>query len=106
MATMPDIALFSDDQEDPIAWALIGLDGSLTSLHVEEEWRKRGLGVLVARKIFRDGMAVFWKHSGAADPRFAHAYVAEGNIASESLLRKAEGVFGWNVHWIHTNLGA
>jgi hypothetical protein len=104
MATMPDVALFSDGQDDPIAWALIGLDGSLTSLHVEEDWRKRGLGVLVAQKIFHDGMAVFWKHSGASDPLFAHAYVAEGNIASESLLRKAEGVFGWNVHWIHTNL--
>jgi hypothetical protein len=106
MATMPDIALFSDDRDDPIAWVLIGLDGSLTSLHVEEEWRKRGLGVLIARKVFQDGMAVFWKHSGAVDPLFAHAYVAEGNIASESLLRKAEGVYGWSVHWIHTNLGA
>jgi hypothetical protein len=105
LATMPGIALFSDSQDDPIAWALIGLDGSLTSLHVEEDWRRKGLGVLVARKIFQDGMATFWKHSGASDPPFAHAYVAEGNIASESLMRKTEGVSAWNVHWIHTNLG-
>jgi hypothetical protein len=106
MAIMPNVGIFSDGQEDPIAWALIGLDGSLTSLHVEADWRRRGLGVLTAQKMFRDGMEVFWANDEASGPRFAHAYVAKGNIASEKLLHSAKGALGWNVHWIHTNLGA
>ena len=40
-----------DDQAQPIAWAYIGADGSLTSLHVEPEHRNLGLAKAVTRRL-------------------------------------------------------
>ena len=40
-----------DDQTPPIAWAYIGADGSLTSLHVEPEHRNLGLAKAVTARL-------------------------------------------------------
>lgn len=40
-------------QSDLIAWAFLGPDGSLTSLHVEPAHRGRGLAKAVSRRLFR-----------------------------------------------------
>ncbi len=40
-------------QSPPIAWAFLGVDGSLTSLHVEPAHRGLGLAKAVARRLFR-----------------------------------------------------
>ncbi|KAK3111668.1 hypothetical protein LTR53_012852, partial [Teratosphaeriaceae sp. CCFEE 6253] len=45
----------------PLAWALVGLDGSLTSLHVEPEWRGKGLAQALTTKLFREMMDGYWE---------------------------------------------
>ena len=47
LARLPNLAIFPVDEFDdapPVAWAFVGLDGSLTTLHVEGAWRRLGLG--------------------------------------------------------------
>ncbi|CBF69640.1 hypothetical protein AN6353.2 [Aspergillus nidulans FGSC A4] len=48
-----------DAEEMPIAWAFLGFDGSLSSLHVEPEHRGRGLAVAVGREVMKRGVNVF-----------------------------------------------
>ncbi|RDW90263.1 uncharacterized protein DSM5745_02038 [Aspergillus mulundensis] len=45
--------------EMPIAWAFLGFDGSMCSLHVEPEHRGRGLAVLVGREVMKRGVGEF-----------------------------------------------
>ncbi|KAL6235317.1 hypothetical protein BDW75DRAFT_209861 [Aspergillus navahoensis] len=47
------------DGEMPIAWAFLGFDGSLSSLHVEPDHRGRGLAVAVGREVMKRGVNVF-----------------------------------------------
>ncbi|KAL4760022.1 uncharacterized protein BDW70DRAFT_72767 [Aspergillus foveolatus] len=46
-------------EEMPIAWAFLGFDGSLSSLHVEPEHRGKGLAVAVGREVMKRGVSVF-----------------------------------------------
>lgn len=52
---LKNAALFkvTGDMRIPIAWAFIGFDGSLATWWVEREWRARGCGTAVARKVIQ-----------------------------------------------------
>ncbi|KAL4974763.1 hypothetical protein BDW66DRAFT_138850 [Aspergillus desertorum] len=54
-------------EEMPIAWAFLGFDGSLSSLHVEPEHRGRGLAVAVGREVMKRGVSVF-------GPSYSYSY--------------------------------
>ncbi|KAE8351323.1 hypothetical protein BDV28DRAFT_137307 [Aspergillus coremiiformis] len=43
--------------EMSIAWAFLGIDGGLATLHVEPEYRRQGLACYVSREAMRRGMA-------------------------------------------------
>ncbi|KJX94255.1 acetyltransferase like protein [Zymoseptoria brevis] len=87
----------------PIAWAFVGLDGSLTTLHVEAEWRRRGLAQAITAKLFREEMEGLWE---VGVKRWTHGYVVEGNVASEGLCRRLGGRKVWDAFWVRVDLDA
>lgn len=120
LATLPSLAIFPDAEgSQPIAWSLLGPDASLSSLHVEPEYRGRGLAKVLARKLFREGMEMYWRdswdavdgegkgeESGMEKDRWAHADVAVDNVPSNAVCTGLGGQWGFMVYWIRVDVGA
>ncbi|KAL4736916.1 hypothetical protein BDV11DRAFT_217009 [Aspergillus similis] len=116
-------------EEMPIAWAFLGFDGSLSSLHVEPEHRGRGLAVAVGREVMKRGVSVFGpsysysfldsrprlhdngkgKGNSNADTNskgdrvakeWFFADVAVENTASRRVMEKMGGEALWDVAWM------
>ncbi|KAB8213950.1 hypothetical protein BDV33DRAFT_196506 [Aspergillus novoparasiticus] len=83
--------------EMPIAWAFLGIDGSLATLHVEPEYRGQKLALHVSKEAMRRGMAEggIWRHCGEEGEAWVHANVLESNIASRRVMEKLGGDIGW-----------
>ncbi|EIT81239.1 hypothetical protein AO1008_11382 [Aspergillus oryzae 100-8] len=81
----------------PIAWAFLGIDGSLATLHVEPEYRGQELALHVSKEAMRRGMAEgsIWRHCGEEGEAWVHANVSESNIASRRVMEKLGGDIGW-----------
>jgi hypothetical protein len=78
-----------------IAWAFIGLDGALTSLHVEEEWRGKGLAKKIAARVVKESME---------GEGYGHAYVANDNIPSQAVCHSIGGNCIIQRYWILLDL--
>ncbi|KAK3310060.1 uncharacterized protein B0T15DRAFT_22644 [Chaetomium strumarium] len=79
------------DDGTPIAWVFMGLDGSVVTLHVEQQYRRLGLAKAVACKIMRDHLQDYGDDGwGAAD-------VFEGNLASQGFCRSIGGKLSWTI---------
>ncbi|KAL4920102.1 hypothetical protein BDW62DRAFT_199190 [Aspergillus aurantiobrunneus] len=98
------------EAEMPIAWAFLGFDGSLCTLHVEPEHRGRGLAGMVGKEVMKRGVEVFGSsyldststpggQAGAREEWF-FADVAIENAASRRVMEKMDGVERWNVAWM------
>ncbi|MCJ1404677.1 hypothetical protein MMC11_007903 [Xylographa trunciseda] len=85
-----------------VSWAFLGPDGSLTSLHVEPEFRGKGLGKLVTRRLF-GLLAQRGKRSGFGDvgvgEEWCHSDVAADNAGSIGVARGLGGEEGWECFW-------
>ncbi|KAK0931196.1 hypothetical protein LTR91_000143 [Friedmanniomyces endolithicus] len=105
MADLPNLAIFPSKLATaaPIAWAFVGLDGSLTTLHVEPEWRGRGLAKAMTTKLFRECMDGFWEEG--VRTKWAHGYVVVGNEASARMCRSLGGNAAWECYWLRVDLG-
>ncbi|KAF2161952.1 hypothetical protein M409DRAFT_69461 [Zasmidium cellare ATCC 36951] len=106
LAVLPNVGIFpsTNDGEgdgEPVAWAFVGVDGSLSTLHVEPEWRGKGLAKRVTAKLFGDKMGRFWEDGV---PRFAHDYVIKGNTASVGVGSSIGGRSDWDVYWVRVDL--
>lgn len=101
MAVLPNLAIFPADSEKPISWAFVGIDGSLTTLHVEEAWRGRGLAKTLTTKLFREEMERFWEEGV---PRLAYGHVIDGNEASVRTCQSIGGKSGWYDYWVRVDL--
>ena len=88
--------------DDPIAWAFLGVDGSLSSLHVEVEFRGLGLAKAVAGKLFVEGMEA--GYGTERSDRWVHSDVAENNEASVGVMRALGGRKGSEVSWMMVDL--
>ena len=78
------------------AWKFRALDGSLTTLHVEEGWRGRGLAKLVAAMVFgfvRAGVVEFGDGNGK-EGEWCH--VATDNAGSIGVAKALGGTEAWN----------
>ncbi|OAX82858.1 hypothetical protein ACJ72_02787 [Emergomyces africanus] len=99
----------------PVAWAFLGLDGSLCTLHVEEEHRGRGLAKVIAKEMMKSGMGahgggVFTSAPGSDgatmdkvkdnDHGRVYADVSLQNKASRNVMRKLGGEPAWTVKWV------
>lgn len=103
LAVLRNLAIFDERTGMPIAWAFIQLDGSLSTLHVEEDWRGRGLAKMIVIKLFEEKMSELWEDDVE---EWAHGYVIEGNKASCGVCEAVGGRREWNAFWVRIDLGA
>ncbi|KAE8145314.1 hypothetical protein BDV25DRAFT_164932 [Aspergillus avenaceus] len=87
--------------EMPIAWAFLGVDGSLATLHVEPEYRGQGLAMAVAQEAMRLGMAEggIWRDHGEEGEVWVHTNALESNIASRRVMEKLGAEPAWTCTW-------
>jgi len=109
----PSIAIFpiptasqSELNGAPIAWAFIGIEGSLITLHVEEEYRGRGLAKKLAAKLFRTTLPEAFDIAGEQRGGYGHADVAPANASSRAVCRSVGGknVNEWQVCWTRLDI--
>ncbi len=105
-----------DGQGELIAWAFIGVDGSLSSLHVEPAHRGKGLAKAVSKRLFAelaaDPMKMGFRPVGSGDNGggedgslgWAESNVAVENRESAGVARGLGGKEGWEVRWVGVNL--
>jgi hypothetical protein len=94
--------VFEETTDRAVAWTFLGLDGSLTTLHTEAEWRGQGIAKSVAAGIIGEcapGLAV--DERGTA---WSHADVYVGNKQSESVCRSLGGRAMWQHYWVRIDL--
>ena len=101
LLSLKSVGVF-DETETAIAWAFLGLDGSLTTLHTETEYRGKGIAKAVAVKIFREhapALAVD-RHGNS----WAHADVYMGNLQSETVCKSLGGQPMVKIYWVRIDL--
>ena len=103
LSSLKSVGVFEEDTDAPIAWAFLGSDGSLTSLHVEPAFRNRGLAKAVAAKLFREHVPGNVRTDHGDD--WAHADVYEGNLQSERVCKSLGGQKWWSIFWVRLDLG-
>lgn len=98
-----------EGEELPIAWAFLGVDGALATLHVEEEHRGKGLALPLSKEAMSRGLArdgVFG--AGKVDipgelvnevEGWVHTEVAQYNVASQRVMEKIGGEILSTVIW-------
>ncbi|OJD28086.1 hypothetical protein ACJ73_00513 [Blastomyces percursus] len=108
--------------EMPVAWAFLGLDGSLCTLHVEEGHRRHGLARVIGREVMKLAMgekggvftAGFGSRSGFDrgeigeigkgeddnDQGWIFADVSLQNKVSRKVMGKLGGEPAWTVKWV------
>ncbi|KAF3001397.1 hypothetical protein E8E13_007142 [Curvularia kusanoi] len=94
--------VFEEATDRAVAWTFLGLDGSLTTLHTEPEWRGKGVARTVAASIigeYAPGLAV--DEHGTA---WSHADVYVGNVQSESVCNGLGGKAMWKHYWVRIDL--
>ncbi|KAF2201770.1 hypothetical protein GQ43DRAFT_21558 [Delitschia confertaspora ATCC 74209] len=102
LLSLKSVAVFEISTDQPVAWAFSGLDGSLTTLHVETEWRGRGIAKAVAAKVFREYAGSFTVDKEGNS--WAHADVYIGNVQSEAVCRSLGGVALWEIFWVRVDV--
>ncbi|KAJ6114987.1 Acyl-CoA N-acyltransferase [Penicillium sp. IBT 16267x] len=101
----------SDEDEMPIAWAFLGVDGPLATLHVEPEHRGKGLALCLSKETMRRGMdptGIFGADRlDSVDEKlrqkttaWVHAEVAQTNKASRRVMEKVGGEVMTTVMWV------
>ena len=94
---------------DLVAWAFLGVDSSLTALHVEPAHRRKGLARAVSRRLFeklaRDPISMgFSPVREAEEDGWVCSDVAEDNAESVGVVKGLGGQEGWRVRWIGVDL--
>lgn len=101
----------SDDDEMPIAWAFLGVDGPLATLHVEPEHRGKGLALCLSKETMRRGMdptGIFGADRldfvdetlRQKTTAWVHTEVAQKNQASRRVMEKVGGEVKTTVMWV------
>jgi GNAT superfamily N-acetyltransferase len=95
VAIFPSEAGDSQGATQPIAWAFFGPEGALASLHVEPQYRGRGLAKAVGAKLLEE-----YKQSDG----WAHADVGVSNEQSAGVCKALGGHESWVAWWIRVLL--
>ncbi|KAL5085809.1 hypothetical protein Trisim1_009880 [Trichoderma cf. simile WF8] len=93
LVNLPNLMIKRQDKT-PIAWALLGTDGSLISVHVEEPYRRQGLAKKLAVKLLREKATRF------GDDGWLCADVSPSNVSSRAMCKSLNGKPDWVTSWI------
>ncbi|KAL6853211.1 hypothetical protein J3F83DRAFT_756196 [Trichoderma novae-zelandiae] len=93
LVNLPNLMIKRDDGT-PVAWALLGTDGSLVSVHCEEPYRRRGLAKKLATKLLLEKSTQF------GDDGWLCADVSPSNVSSRAMCKALNGKPDWLVSWI------
>ncbi|KAF2667334.1 hypothetical protein BT63DRAFT_426226 [Microthyrium microscopicum] len=93
LARLTSVAIWQGER--PIAWAYSGVDGSLVSLHVEEDWRGQGLAKMLSVRLMR---------MDVEEMGLGHVDVDVENLASRMVCESIGGVQGGIVYWVRIHL--
>lgn len=108
LALLPSVAIFQDQSggnDNPIAWAFLGPDGSLASLHVEPEFRGCGLAKKVTTKIMNEQLKLYDGDEGKSERGWlCNADIALDNAESIGVAMSLGGKPGWVVYWVRVDL--
>lgn len=112
LSMLPQVAIFPTDRQDdegnPVAWLFLGVDSSLTTLHVEPEYRGKGLAKALAYRAWAEHLdsyrTNFAPDGEALDERWAHADVAEDNTSSNAVCKSLGGKIEWADYWMKIDL--
>jgi ribosomal protein S18 acetylase RimI-like enzyme len=106
---LPSVAIYPAHTQStaPIAWGFLGLDASLTTLHVEPEYRGLGLAKSLSLWLFLHDMETYWKHNPPhiTSDRYAHADVATDNNSSQGVCKSLGGKWHFLVYWVRVDVG-
>ncbi|RDW91805.1 hypothetical protein BP5796_01199 [Coleophoma crateriformis] len=95
MKLLPSIAIETSTGV-PIAWTFLGADGSLKTLHCEEEYRGQGLAKAVTLRLFHE------KSATLATDGLYHADVAVNNLSSQGVCKSMRGTIKWSIYCMIT----
>lgn len=101
------IGLFNEDEEC-VAWGMLGKDASISSLHTEPDHRRKGLAEAVSKQLLADQIKIFVDHADEAASNtivYSHADVSKDNLASRKVMEKLGGKVMWKTAWIEVELG-
>ncbi|KAI9746498.1 MAG: hypothetical protein M1818_000211 [Claussenomyces sp. TS43310] len=108
---LPNCALL-DSEEKLVAWAYVGIDGSIATLYVMPEYRGRGFATLVARELLLGlgkgnfAVDVAQAENGrvirgyGGESGWVHSDVQAGNAGSEGVMRSLGGTTEWQSRYI------
>ncbi|KAL7917310.1 hypothetical protein ACQKWADRAFT_307088 [Trichoderma austrokoningii] len=94
---LPNLTIKLQDKT-PIVWGLMGIDGSLISIHCEEPYRRQGLAKKLAAKLLREKATLY------ASDGLISADVSPTNISSRAMCKALGGKPDWTTSWICLNL--
>ncbi|EAA35031.1 hypothetical protein GE21DRAFT_2519 [Neurospora crassa] len=95
---LPSVAVRDGEGGRMVAWGFMAFDGTLMTLHVEEQYRGKGLAKAVACKVMRDHVKDYGDDGwGAAD-------VFLENYRSQGVCKSIGGRVGWLLSWAVVDL--
>jgi hypothetical protein len=103
LLSLKSVGVFEKSTDEPVAWTFLGLDGSLTTLHTEPEYRGQGIAKAVAARIMREhAPAIARDEDGTV---WVHADVYFGNVQSEAVCSSLGGEALWKIFWVRIDIG-
>ncbi|TPX14180.1 uncharacterized protein E0L32_000574 [Thyridium curvatum] len=97
LMTLPSMSVRLKDGT-MVAWAFMGVDGTLSTLHVEEPYRGKGLAKALAVRIMRQ------HHPAFSDDGWCAADVHVDNKQSQGVCKSMGGYIGWRNSWTRFEL--
>ena len=103
LRTLARIAVYDRTNEDvPVAWAFLGVDGSLSTLHVEEKYRGKGVARAVAVRLWEKELKVFTGMESGE--KWASADVATYNRESNAVCKGLGGEVAYIDYWLRVDV--
>lgn len=112
LAICPSVAIFPVLNETeptkssaPVAWAFVGVDGALATLHTEPEYRGRGLAKKLTAKLLTEKLRLLDEQEGSQEGGWwGHSDVSPTNKESQGVARGLGGTEGWMNYWLRLDL--